>query len=134
MMALISLISFITGMVFFLMGAWPVTGFFGLDVALIYYAFRMNYRSGRLYERVTVTRDLLTLKRVHPSGRDEVFEFNPYWTRVRLTTDQSDGRASLALSTHERVVPFGKFLTDDERRAFANALTGALIASRTSRA
>ena len=46
MMVLISRVSFILGLVFFLLGAWPVMGFFGLDVALIYYAFKLNYRSG----------------------------------------------------------------------------------------
>ena len=35
-----------------LTGAWPVMGFFGLDVLLVYVAFKLNYRSGRLYETV----------------------------------------------------------------------------------
>ena len=39
-------ISFAAGMVFLMLGAWPVFGFFGLDVALVYWAFRANYRSG----------------------------------------------------------------------------------------
>ena len=38
-----------------LAGAWPVIGFFGLDVALIYLAFKLNYRSGRLYETIELT-------------------------------------------------------------------------------
>src|SRR6202167_1788489 len=48
-------LSFISGVAFVLMGAWPVCGFFGLDVLLVYVAFRANYRSGRAYEEVTVT-------------------------------------------------------------------------------
>ena len=35
-------ISFVTGMVFLSMGAWPVFGFFGLDVLLVYVAFKLN--------------------------------------------------------------------------------------------
>ena len=34
-------------MVFLLAGAWPVFGFFGLDVLLVYWAFRLNYRRAR---------------------------------------------------------------------------------------
>ncbi|WP_045834685.1 DUF2244 domain-containing protein [Hyphomicrobium sp. 99] len=133
MMTLISLVSFVIGMVFFLMGAWPVFGFFGLDVALIYWAFKLNYRSGRLYETVTLSPELLKLTRVYPSGKREEFDFNPYWARVRCTVDRPDGRTSLRLAAQGKEVLFGQFLTDDERRNFADALTGALIASRGSR-
>ncbi|MFT3732711.1 MAG: DUF2244 domain-containing protein [Hyphomicrobium sp.] len=133
MMSLISLVSFIVGIVFFLMGAWPVFGFFGLDVALIYWAFKLNYRSGREYETVDLTPELLTLTHVHPSGKREAFECNPYWARVACKVDRPDGRTSLWLSAQGKAVRFGTFLTDAERRDFADALTGALVASRGSK-
>ena len=62
-------VSFVTGAVFATMGAWPVLGFFGLDVLLFYWAFRVSYRSGRLREVVRVTRHQLTVQRVQPDGR-----------------------------------------------------------------
>ena len=71
LMSALSAISFVTGMVFFTMGAWPVTGFFGLDVLLVYVAFKLSYRSGRLCEIVELTPAKLSLTRVHPSGRRE---------------------------------------------------------------
>jgi uncharacterized membrane protein len=132
MMVLISLISFVIGMVFFLIGAWPVMGFFGLDVALIYYAFKLNYRSGKLYETITLSPENLRLERVHPSGKREEFDFNPYWARVSCTVDRPDGRTSLRLAAQGKEILFGQFLTDEERRDFADALTGALITSRKS--
>jgi uncharacterized membrane protein len=130
LMSLVSLVSFVVGMVFFLMGAWPVFGFFGLDVALIYWAFKLNYRAGREFETVHLTPDLLTLTHVYPSGKRQAFECNPYWARVNCRVDRPDGRTSLWLSAQGREIRFGQFLTDDERRDFANALTGALISSR----
>jgi uncharacterized membrane protein len=133
MMVLISLVSFIMGVVFLLLGAWPVFGFFGLDVALIYGAFKLNYRSGRIYETVSLSPELLKLTRVHPSGKREVFDFNPYWARVRCTVDRPDGRTSLRLIAQGKEVLFGQFLTDDERRDFAGALAGALFTTRGSR-
>jgi uncharacterized membrane protein len=39
----------------------------------------------------------------------------------------------LWLSAQGHQVRFGQFLTDDERRDVANALTGALVATRGSR-
>jgi uncharacterized membrane protein len=133
MMVLISGVSFVMGVVFLLLGAWPVFGFFGLDVALIYGAFKLNYRSGREYETVDLTRDLLTLTHVDPAGKRKEFEFNPYWARVNCTVDRPDGRTSLWLSAQGKAVRFGKFLTDEERRDFAAALTGALVAARGSK-
>lgn len=133
LMAAIGGVSFITGMVFLLMGAWPVFGFFGLDVALIYAAFRLNYRSGRIYEMVELTPQTLTVTRVHPSGRQESFDFNPYWVRVRLA-EGPQGRTDLRLASHGHEFSFARFLTDDERREFSNALSGALAQARAARA
>ncbi len=45
-MALLAGASVLVGTMFLLMDAWPVFGFFGLDVVLVYLAFRMSYRSG----------------------------------------------------------------------------------------
>ena len=129
LMAILSLISFTAGLVFFFMGAWPVFGFLGLDVLLVYVAFRLNYRAGRLYETVEVTPDELTITRVHPSGRTERFACNPYWARVRLAQGR-DGRTDLRLHLRGKEMSFGRFLTDDERHDFAQALTGALAQAR----
>ena len=99
LMSAIGGVSFVTGMAFLLIGAWPVFGFFGLDVALIYAAFKLNYRSGRLYETVELTPEALVITRVHPSGKQESFDFNPYWVRVRLAElpqGRNDLRACLA--------------------------------------
>src|SRR6202790_4290981 len=61
--------SFTSGMVFLLAGAWPIFGFFGLDVLLVYWAFRINYRTARAYEEVTVTASELKLRKVSHHGR-----------------------------------------------------------------
>jgi len=131
LMSAIGAVSFVTGMVFLAMGAWPVFGFFGLDVALIYVAFRLNYRSGRLYETVELTPSVLTLTRVHPSGKRESYDFNPYWVRVFLA-EGPQGRTDLRLASHGRELSFGRFLTDDERRDFSDALSGALTEARAA--
>lgn len=131
-MVLFGLVSFVAGMVFLMLGAWPVFGFFGLDVALLYAAFKLNYRSGQLYETLELTPELLQLTRFHPSGRREVFDFNPFWVRVRFS-ERADGRTSLHLAAEGRETRFAHFLTDDERRAFADALSGALADARGAR-
>jgi len=129
LMVALASVSFVTGLVFYLAGAWPVMGFFGLDVALVYIAFKLNYRSGRLYETLELTPARLTWTRVHPSGRREQFECNPYWARVNLR-EWPDGRTDLRLASEGRELTFGRFLTDRERRDLAAALRDALVAAR----
>jgi uncharacterized membrane protein len=131
LMLAIGSVSFVSGMAFLLMGAWPVMGFFGLDVALIYIAFKLNYRAARAYELVELTPSTLTLQQVSASGETKSFEFNPYWVRV-LFTERHDGGNHLKLASHGRVLEFGRLLNDDERRDFAQALASALNTGRST--
>ena len=43
-------------------------GFFGVDVLLVYIAFKLNYRSGRLYETIDVTPGAVHLDARAPVG------------------------------------------------------------------
>jgi uncharacterized membrane protein len=122
-------LSFVTGIVFLAMGAWPVLGFFGLDVLLVYIAFRLNYRSGRRFETLEITPARFILTRFHPSGRQERFYCNPYWARVSLL-EWSDGRTALSVVSRGTELKLGCFLTDDERRDLASALREALLSAR----
>lgn len=128
-MAALCAISFGTGLLFFLMGAWPVIGFMGLDVLLVYIAFRLNFRALRVYETVDLRPAALTVTRVDPNGREQSWSFNPYWVRLRL--DERVGRSSeLSLASHGKRLVFGSFLTDPEREDFATALNAALREAR----
>src|SRR4026207_864796 len=134
LMGAVCAVSFGTGLLFYLLGAWPVIGFMGLDVALIYIAFKLNFRALRLYETVDLTNDTLTITRVDPSGRARSWSFNPYW--VRLSLEWRIGRSSqLSLASHGNRLVFASFLTDDEREDFAVALSAAAgPAARAGRA
>ena len=129
LMAAVCIVSFGTGLLFYLLGAWPVIGFMGLDVALIYIAFRLNFRALRLYETVDLSSDALTVTRVAPSGKSQSWSFNPYW--VRLSLQPRHGRSSeLSIASHGKRLVFASFLTGAEREDFATALANALSASR----
>jgi uncharacterized membrane protein len=130
LMSAVCLVSFGAGLLFFLIGAWPVIGFMGLDVLLIYVAFKLNYRAGRLYEVVDLKEDALTVTRVQPSGQAQIWEFNPYWVQIKL--EPRHGRASeLSLISHGKRLLLAGFLSDHEREDFADALTKALSAAKS---
>src|ERR1700712_5243173 len=79
LMAFVSLVSFAAGLAFWLMGAWPVLGFFGLDVLAIYWAFRINFRHAKAIEEIRVTPTELHLRRVSHHGDVVEFLLNPLW-------------------------------------------------------
>jgi uncharacterized membrane protein len=129
-MVSIGAISFVSGIIFMALGAWPVTGFFGLDVFLVYLAFRLNYRAARLFEQVDLADRELRITRVHPSGQTESWSFNPYW--VRFEHIQRENAADeLSLSSHGRKLIFGAFLSDVEKESFAAAFGNALAMQKT---
>lgn len=123
------LVSLTIGGAFWAMGAWPVTGFFGLDILVVYWAFRANYRSARLYERVRLTDTDLTVQRVAWKTPERVWTFQPYWLRVSMD-DPPRHESQVTLTSHGQSVTVGAFLSPDERLEFAKALNGALAAWR----
>jgi uncharacterized membrane protein len=131
LMSAIGAVSFVAGMAFLAIGAWPVFGFFGLDVLLIYVAFKLNYRAARAHEIVELTPDLLSVTRVSAEGQAQRFDFNPYWAKVRLA-QFADGRTDLKIALHGQEFSFGRLLNDDERREFALVLERALFAARSA--
>src|SRR5215467_13366994 len=126
LMSGLGVLSFIAGVIFVSLGAWPVLGFFGLDVLLVYFAFRANYRSARAYEEVTVTAAELTVRKVNHRGRVRQWTLNPLWVRLERIVHQEFGIERLFLVSHGRRVAIAAFLSPAEKASFARALTGAL--------
>ena len=129
LMVVVSVISFTAGLIFLLEGAWPVFGFFGLDVLLVYLAFRANYRSAHLYETIRLTRNELWVERRLPAGARQCWTFQPYWLQV-VCDDQPHSGGRLTLRSHGRSLTIGSFLTPEERADLAKALRDALSAVR----
>jgi uncharacterized membrane protein len=129
-MAFVSVVSFAAGLAFLLMGAWPVLGFFGLDVLAIYWAFRINFRRARASEEIRVTPSELRLRRISPRGHVAEFVFNPLWVRLDRQVHPEYGVEKLYLASKGRRVAIGSFLGPDEKASLANALMSALQAAR----
>ena len=110
---------------FLLVGAWPVTGFFGLDVLLLYLAFRAVRRAAQRREHIRLDASGLHVRRVEPDGAVADWRFEPYWVRVHM--DDPPRRDSLlTLASHGRRLVIGLFLTPEERLDLARALESAL--------
>lgn len=126
LMGVITVISFAGGVVFSLVGAWPVGGFFGLDVVLIYWAFRVNYRAAAAYEEVTVTPSELRVKKVSHRGEVAEWLLNPAWVRLDREMHEDFGLLGLFLVSRGRRLTVAGFLGPEERESFALALAAAI--------
>ena len=130
LMAAFGLISFIAGMVFLIAGAWPVFGFFGLDVLAIYWAFRVNFRRARATEEISMTPSELRVRRVSHRGHVAEWVLNPLWVRLDQKIHAEFGIEKLYLVSKGRRISIASFLGPDEKASFAKALTEALQAAR----
>ena len=130
LMAFVGLVSFVAGAIFLSMGAWPVFGFFGLDVLAIYWAFKLNFHRAAAYEEIAVTPSALHVRRVTHLGHVSEWSFNPLWVRLDVRAHEEFGVERLALVSAGRSLTVGSFLGPDEKQSFANALTGALAAAK----
>lgn len=122
-------VNLVFGTMFFAMGAWPVLGFCGLDIFLVWLAFKLSYRQGRLHERVRVTDEALWVSRVLPSGHESRWRLDPYWTSLSIRRP-IDEESQVKLRTKGRTLVVGAFLSPEERGAFADALSAALARVR----
>lgn len=131
-LAIVALMNIGFGALFMLRGAWPVTPFMGLDVALLGWAFHASRVAARAYEHVVLTTSELSV--AHRPARGAVREtvLNPYWVSVQLEQPEDMPR-KLTLRSHGKSVQVGSFLGPRERRSFADALKAALGAARTWR-
>ncbi len=119
------IVTLIIGSRFLVLGAWPVTAFYLIDLLLIYGAFRLSYRSGRLLETVQLSETELKICRIDPEGRLTAWSFQPYWVRVRIADPPQDD-SQITVTSHGKMVVIGSFLSLDERVELARALIRAL--------
>lgn len=119
-------VSLVTGILFLVVGAWPIFGFLGLDVLLLYWAFRVNYRDAKGYEEVTVTATELTVRKVNHRGRVREWTLNPVWVRLERIVHKEFGIERLFLVSRGRRLMIAGFLGPEEKASFAHALTNAL--------
>jgi uncharacterized membrane protein len=130
LMGFLTVVSFTAGVAFTLMGAWPVLGFFGLDVVVVYWAFRVNFHRAQAVEEITITPSELRVRRVSHRGHVVEWVLNPLWVRLDQKAHAEFGIEKLYLVSRGRRVSIASFLGADEKASFAKALTIALQAAK----
>ena len=130
LMIVFALVGTATSLPFVIAGAWPVGGFMGLDVAVVYLAFRASFRSARAYEAISVTAFEMMLAKVRAKGRRAEWRFHPAWVRVAKGEHEEFGLQRLSVRERGRSVELAGFLGADAKADFASQLTRALAEAR----
>jgi len=130
LMVFLSAVSFAAGLAFLLMGAWPVFGFFGLDLLAIYWAFQVNFLRAKASEEISVTPSELRVRRMSHRGHAVEWVLNPLWVQLDQKIHAEFGIEKLYLVSKGRRVSIASFLGPDEKASFAKALLAALQAAR----
>ena len=124
LMAVALVVNGVLATLFLLQGLYPVAGFLGLDVVLLYGAFRLNYRDGREREQVRVGFGWLHVMHQSPRGHRTHWVVNPFWAKVEAA------EAGVSIAAGGRTLRLARFLSPKERDAFAAALGKALAQAR----
>ncbi|MEM7568694.1 MAG: DUF2244 domain-containing protein [Pseudomonadota bacterium] len=125
LMGTLGLISAVAGVWFVLKGAWPIMGFFGLDMALLYWAFKVSYRRGELTERIRIDDSAMTVQRMAPGRQDKHWSFHPSWVRVDMQRPDEHS-AQLHLRQQGQDLEIGAFLPPKERSEVASQINDGL--------
>lgn len=121
------LLAAIPGLVFFSMGAWPVVGFLGLDVGLLYWALTHSRQDVNGFEEVVLFADQLHIRQVSPKGRETQHQLNPFWTKIEVQRDFEDRVTEIVVRSKNQTLKIGAFLNPEDKRTFALAFTNALF-------
>ena len=131
LMGLVIAVNLVVAGMFVALGAWPIGGFAGLDVLLVWWAFRVNFADARKLERISITEHELVLDRLSEKHPPEQQRFVRRWVRVELEEDRErELVGSLLLVSGRTRVAVGEFLAPEERRTLAQALKSALAIPR----
>jgi uncharacterized membrane protein len=131
LMLVLGAISIAVSVAFVTIGAWPVCGFFGLDVLLVYVAFRLSYRSARQRETLRLADEEFTVERIGIRGDRRFWRFQPFWLRV-VYEEHPDESNRLSVTSHGKSLAIGAFLPAPVRRDVAQSLREALARWRAS--
>lgn len=115
-----------TAIGFVLAGAWPVTGFMGFELLLLYGAFWLNQHRGSTVEYIDLTQRTLRIERINHWGQRQVWTLQPQWTQINVS-ERGGSQGRLELRSRGQSLVIGEFLTLEEQVMLAIELKEAVL-------
>mgnify|MGYP001429634571 CR=1 FL=1 len=82
---------------------------------ILFISFVMNYHYGKMYEELTISSNLIEIKRVNSNGTIKRWSANPYWIKVNLYEKDKRIKNYLTIKGNGREIELGSFLAPYER-------------------
>ena len=111
------------GVMFLYMGAWPVLGFMGLEIALIFIFFKILFHKNSFYEHIILDKNKFNISYNHNKKTINTIVLEPTWLQVKINHTNK----SLAITTHGKTIELGKCLALEEKIKLAEAIRKGLI-------
>jgi len=131
-MMVLGAFSVLVSLAFLAAGAWPVVGFLGLEILVLWLVFRFSFRAQRARTYVRVTAEAVDVRKVDGWGRERRASLAAHFARVEFDR-AADGPNALRLAASRRAYVVGEFLTPRERETFARRLAQAISDARRER-
>ena len=122
--ALIFIVSIGIAAAFAMFGAWLILPFAGLEMLVLFLAFRYVERHAADYELIEIDGDTVKVEWAS-GGALHGGAFSRHWAQVVVNGDGS----RLALRSHGRELEIGRYMNDEQRLDLARALRRRLRAA-----
>ncbi len=106
------------------LGAWPVSGFLGLDIILFLWAIKVNYNKTKKYEKILLGKNLIIYKFFSNKVESKLC-IEPTWIKIKIIS--VNNKNHIELSSRGKSISIGNFLKKEELLSFAEELRAALI-------
>ncbi len=119
-------ISISMGIFFYSIGAWPVIGFFGLDIIIFLIVFFWHNQSLKICEKIILNNKEMIIKKTKPFRKDLIVKFSPpNWINVTLKKSIYN-KTRLVIHSHGSAIFVGDFLTKTEKKNLAQSLNNEI--------
>ncbi len=125
LIAVLCLLSGLTALRFWLIGAWLVVAFSAAEAGLAVFLIRLNIRRARASELVLLSPEALRIVRTDMRGRRTEQTLSPGWLNV-VVRERPGRIPALLLVANGRAEEIAAALAEDEKRDLAAALAAAL--------
>ena len=121
---LFTCLSLLISLYFIKNGAWPVGIFLLIDLFIILFAFKINYRNSKKYERIILGEKLL-IKKNNFRGREKTIKIEPSWLRIKIKCHNNSGHLEIISRGKSEII--GSYLNISELKKLAKEIKKGLI-------
>ena len=113
------------GISFYVLGAWPVLGFMGFEILLIYIAFKILFYKNKFYEHIILDSEKLNILFKKKNKIIKKIELEPTWVQVKIEKIY-ENEDTLIVSSHGKKIILANYLIPEERLELAGKIKSGL--------